>query len=168
MIMSTNNPKRRYYVDGSIVRSVDYYSTNPKRRPGSPEPRRRVKQAPVTHPSAARKAEASLAFTPAFTLLAISLVFAVVLCCSMVIYTESKIKEQKSHIAELQSQIQQAKTDNAILEESINKMYTLADIEKIATTEFGMVYSEKGQINYYEPAAEDYVNQFNDVPKADD
>ena len=167
MIMNNSSPKRRYYVDGSTIRSIDHYSTSPKRRPSAPEPGRRVKQALVTHPSAARKAEASLAFTPAFTLLAISLVFAVVLCCSMIIYTESKIKQQKSHIAELQSQIQQAKTDNAILEENINKMYTLEDIKHKAMTELGMIYSEKGQISYYEPANEDYVNQFNDVPEAD-
>lgn len=164
----SNNSQRRCYVDGSAIRSVDHYTTSPKKRPNYPEPKRRVKQAPVTHPSAARKAEASLAFTPAFTLLAISLVFAVVLCCSMVVYKESKIKEQKNHISELQSQIQQAKTDNAILEEGIAKMYTMEDIKRIAIFELGMVYSENGQIRYYEPAVEDYVNQFNDVPKADD
>ena len=44
-------------------------------------------------------------------------------------------------------------------------MYSLEDVYTIATSELGMVYSENGQIRYYENEQGDYVKQYSDVPE---
>ena len=54
---------------------------------------------------------------------------------------------------------------NAAFENKLNSMYSLEDVYTIATGELGMVYSENGQIRYYENEQGDYVKQYSDVPE---
>ncbi|MCR5543242.1 MAG: cell division protein FtsL, partial [Eubacterium sp.] len=58
--------------------------------------------------------------------------------------------------------------DNSAYENSLNNMYSLEDIYTIATNELGMVYSQNGQIVYYEQEQGDYVKQYSDVPATSD
>ena len=51
-------------------------------------------------------------------------------------------------------------------EDSLESKYSLDKIYEVATKDLGMVYSQKGQIVYYESANEDYVKQLKDVPEA--
>ena len=80
---------------------------------------------------------------------------------------QSEIDDRKSKIASLQSEIREVKADNEAFENSLSNTYTLDEIRDIAVNELGMVYSEKGQIVYYDATSEDYVNQYRNVPGDD-
>ena len=54
----------------------------------------------------------------------------------------------------------------AAQEEKIRDKYSLTYVYDVATNRLGMVYSQKGQVLYYESANEDYVKQLKDVPEA--
>ena len=98
--------------------------------------------------------------------LAFAMVIMIFSCANMIMM-ESKIDSKKNEISSLQSEIRDMKADNEAFENSLSDSYTLEEIYNIAVNELGMVYSEKGQIVYYDTANEDYVNQYQDVPSAD-
>ncbi|MCR5368004.1 MULTISPECIES: hypothetical protein [Eubacterium] len=191
-----NITRDMYYVDGSTVRKRDiYYSAapayTPGRRPsGYPErrysqmpargpqrrvadPERRVERRPVknnkpvTYRKSAIKARNSLAFDFKYTFfLALAMIIMIASCANM-IRMQSEIDDRKSKIASLQSEIREVKADNEAFENSLSNTYTLDEIRDIAVNELGMVYSEKGQIVYYDATSEDYVNQYRNVPGDD-
>ena len=142
----------------------------PQRRPDTQERRVRKQaavQQPVTYRVSAVKARKSLAFDFKYTLfLAFAMVIMIFSCANMIMM-ESRIDSKKSKISSLQSEIRDMKADNEAFENSLSDSYTLEEIYNIAVNELGMVYSEKGQIVYYNTANEDYVNQYQDVPSAD-
>lgn len=158
-------PQRR--TAGAPVRDP---RRTPERRPES-DPRRVRKTAavkqPVTYRVSAIKARKSLAFDFKYTaFLAFAMVLMIFSCANM-IRMESKLDGKKSNISSLQSEIRDMKADNEAFENSLSDSYTLEEIYNIAVNELGMVYSQKGQILYYDTANEDYVNQYQDVPSAD-
>ncbi len=180
-----------YYVDGSTVRKKYVYENaapelaprvrpaqrpqgepvrTPHRRPDTEQRRVRKTAAveqPVTYRVSAIKARKSLAFDFKYTLfLAFAMVIMIFSCANMIMM-ESKIDSKKNEISSLQSEIRDMKADNEAFENSLSDSYTLEEIYNIAVNELGMVYSEKGQIVYYDTANEDYVNQYQDVPSAD-
>ncbi len=129
--------------------------------------RHAVKEQPVTYRVSAIKAGKSLAFDFKYTFfLAIAMIVMIASCANM-LRMENQVDSKKSKISGLQSEIRDAKADNEAFENSLNDAYTLEEIYKIAVNELGMVYSQKGQIVYYDAANEDYVNQYRDVPSAD-
>ncbi len=142
----------------------------PERRPDTEHRRVRKTAAveqPVTYRVSAVKARKSLAFDFKYTLfLAFAMVIMIFSCANM-IRMESKIDSKKSEISSLQTEIRDMKADNEAFENSLSDSYTLEEIYNIAVNELGMVYSQKGQIVYYNTANEDYVNQYQDVPSAD-
>ena len=66
----------------------------------------------------------------------------------------------------MQLEIQDLQANNAAYAASLENKYSLNHIYDVATKDLGMVYSQKGQIVYYESANEDYVKQMRDVPEA--
>ncbi len=153
---NTKNTRNLYYIDGSTIR---------KRRPEEISPKRPVKQ-PQTYRKAAIKAEKSLAFDAKYFLITALAVIALAISTATMLYVESRVQKQKYHVANLQSEIQTLKTENAEYKASLDNMYTLDQIFDIAT-KWGMVYSSEGQILGYEATNEDYVTQHEDVPEAE-
>ena len=122
---------------------------------------------PVTYRVSAIKARKSLAFDFKYTMFLVLAMAVMIFSCANMLMMENRIDSKKNNISNLQSEIRDMKEDNEAFENSLSDSYTLEEIYNIAVNELGMVYSEKGQIVYYDTANEDYVNQYQDVPRAD-
>ena len=161
-----NKIRELYYVDGSTVRKRRASAEPaPVRRP---EPERRPARRPTvrTYRSAAIRAEKSLYFSKGYALVLILAVLMMIGSCSFMLMIQNKVSEQERNISSMQSQIQDMEANNAAYEDSLESKYSLDKIYEVATKDLGMVYSQKGQIVYYQSANEDYVKQLKDVPEA--
>ena len=158
----------RYYEDGSAARQYqeEAVPVRKKRRQEEVRPRKRKNQKRKTYEKAAIIAARSVSFDLGYTVLITIALVATFISLAWMVSMQGKIEGQQEHVASLQSQLMEKQADNAAYEDELNNMYSLDDIYKIAVSELGMVYSQKGQIIYYESANEDYVNQFEDVPEA--
>ncbi len=175
--------RNMYYVDGSTVRKTEYASYPARRY--EEEPSRRERRRTLTreeerklakkqknialnrkhHARVAKKAAKSQAFDFAYTAVLVVAFVLMVASCVYMLKLEGKVREQESNITKLSKELDTIKSDNMSYSDSLENMYTLDEIYKIATSELGMVYSTKGQIIYYDSANEDYVTQFEDVPE---
>ena len=157
--------KDLYYVDGSVVRRR--YSAEPaRRRVPEQTPARRKKERMITYPRAAVQAEKSLYFDRGYLVVLMMAVMIMIASLGVMVYLQGKVDDRERNIRSLQYNLQEIKTDNAAYADSLESKYSLDKIYEVATKDLGMVYSQKGQIVYYEKANEDYVKQLRDVPEA--
>jgi cell division protein FtsL len=185
--------RRMYYVDGSTVRKTEYEAYPSRKYDGYPDRRRRVDypdrreerrkltreeekklakkqrniKANKKHKALmAKKTARSQAFDFTYTAIIVLAFLVMVASSAYMLRLEQRVREQETNITKLSSQLDTLKSENMSYSDSLENMYTLDEIYKIATRELGMVYSTKGQIIYYDSANEDYVTQFEDVPEA--
>lgn len=148
-----------YYVEGSTVRKREV-DPIPRRR----EPERAPKRRRSVNRKAAIKAENSKGFDLRY-LVVLSVMFVLMIAsCVIMLMVQSSVESREKKIESLQQEIQTLQADNAAYENSLNNMYSLEDIYTIATGELGMIYSQNGQIIYYDNSEDDYVKQYGDVP----
>ncbi len=89
-----------------------------------------------------------------------------IISCVVMLTLQSKVSNQERNIHSMQEEIQDMEANNAAYSDLLESKYSLDKVYTVATKELGMVYSQKGQIVYYESANEDYVKQLKDVPEA--
>ena len=87
-----------------------------------------------------------------------------IISCVVMLKIQSDVTVSERRIISLQNQLQTIQSDNIAYENSLNNMYSLEEIYNVATGELGMVYSQNGQVIYYESSQDDYVTQYKDVP----
>lgn len=152
-----------YVVEGSVVRRVN---EAPARRisPDMKPPKKNKND--NKRQSVPASLDRALAFNLKYTIFVVASVCIMIAACSVMLYMETRVSEQKRNINSLEAQLEEAQTDNVAYKSSIESMYTLDEIYDVATNELGMVYARSGQIIYYESANEDYVKQYRDVPEA--
>ena len=151
-----------YYTEGSVVRKRDVYVAEPARRP---ERRPDVHRRPKTYREAAEKAEKSLGFDSGYMALVSIMTIVMIISCVVMLKIQSDVTVSERRILSLQNQLQTIQSDNIAYENSLNNMYSLEEIYNVATGELGMVYSQNGQVIYYESSLDDYVTQYKDVPE---
>ena len=69
------------------------------------------------------------------------------------------------HVAALQSQLNNLKTENDEMKNRIDSSINLEEIRRIAITELGMTYAGQGQIVEIPDDGSDYVRQYADIKK---
>ena len=106
-------------------------------------------------------------FRSAFVFLT-AMLSAVTICGFSYLSTQYEVRNMKSQIVSLQSEISQQKEDNDIEYEKIISSVDLAEIYKKATKKLKMVQAEKNQIYKYNSKKSDMVKQYADIPGADD
>ena len=160
--MERERIRNRYYIEGSTVRKLD--EIQPQRIPQkSPQrqvevsPRRRVNRAPV------RKTE----FNQNYAFWVVSALVIVFFVGVSMIYMETKISDQKRNLTNLEAEFNAISESNNTYKMSIENMYTLDQIQEVATNELGMTYAKKGQIVYYNSANDDFVKQYQDIPEVE-
>ena len=156
--------REMYYVDGSTIRKRQEIAPVPLRRPRKQQPSGRP--VPRTYRSAAVRAEKSLYFDKGYAFVLTASVLLMIISCVVMLTIQSKVSEQERNIHSMQLEIQDLQANNAAYADSLENKYSLNHIYDVATKDLGMVYSQKGQIVYYESANEDYVKQMRDVPEA--
>jgi Septum formation initiator. len=148
-----------YYTEGSVVRKREV--AVPERR----QDRREGDYHVTTHPRAAAKAEKSLGFDGKYMFVISLMTVIMLVSCFVMLKIQNDVTTYERQIVSLQNQLQTVQSDNIAFENSLNNMYSLDEIYKIATGELGMIYSQEGQIVYYESSRDDYVTQYKDVPE---
>lgn len=95
----------------------------------------------------------------------------VVLCAAMVAFVvgflclKEKIIEQNRHIASLENQINDLKSDNDAYYNKVMASVDLEAIREAAMDCLGMKYAEESQIQYYDTDGSSYVRQYQEVPQ---
>ena len=168
-VVMSERVRERYYIDGSTVRKVrevPVYTEVPRRKPErTPQRTPQRRTAGENKKKISAKADKALAFDMRYTMFVMAAVLIVVAACVLMLHMEASINEKKSNINTLESELEAIEDDNAAIKLSLESMYSLDEIYDVATNELGMVYARKGQIVYYESANEDYVKQYQDIPK---
>ena len=158
-----NNIRNMYYLDGSTVRKIQAEPAPRKQRPAETP---KKKQQSYTYRKAAVRAEKSLYFDKGYAFVLTAAVIIMIISCFVMLSIQSRVNEQEWNIEQMQEQAQQLEANNIAQEDALESKYSLNQIYDVATKELGMVYSQRGQIVYYEGANEDYVKQMMDVPEA--
>ncbi len=159
------------YEEGGAVRKIETFPQI--ERPRRERERREVERpTPVkkskTYKKAAKEAQQSAGFDLKYTIVLALMVLAVVVSCVIMLSVQTSVESKEKRIESLQEELQDIQADNDAFENKLDSMYSLEDIYTIATGELGMVYSENGQIRYYENEQGDYVKQYSDVPETAD
>ena len=169
------NTRNMYIEEGSAARRYEEAPRRYRREYQDPrreyqEPRRQQSQERrnVTYREAAIKAEASRGFDLRYTAILVLMLALVIVSCVVMLTVQGEVEAKESRIESLREQLQDIQADNAAYANKLDSMYSLEDIYTIATGELGMVYSQNGQIVYYDQENGDYVKQYNDVPKTVD
>lgn len=149
-----------YYIEGNTVRKREVEAPRPRRR----EPERAPQRRRSTYKKAAIKAENSKGFDLRYVAVLCVMLVLMTASCVIMLMVQSSVESREKKIESLQQEIQTLQADNAAYENSLNNMYSLEDIYTIATGELGMVYSQNGQIIYYDNSEDDYVKQYDDIP----
>ncbi len=158
--------RRDMYYDGNAARR---YEVSPRRYyEDEPEVRRPARRGRVSYRKAARIAEESRGFDFRYMAVLVLMFLMVVAACVVMITVQTSVESKERSIDSLRESLQSIEADNSAHENKLDSMYSLEDIYTIATGELGMVYSQNGQIIYYEQENGDYVKQYNDVPKTVD
>lgn len=145
------------YEEGSALRKL---SAVPQKLPGEyPE------EQPVRRQRTAGRRARNAQITPRF------LIGTVVLCAAMVAFVvgflclKEKIIEQNRHIASLENQINDLKSDNDAYYNKVMASVDLEAIREAAMDRLGMKYAEESQIQYYDTDGSSYVRQYQEVPQ---
>lgn len=94
-------------------------------------------------------------------------VVAIVVMCIQYLLLDAKASDIKMSNSTLESEIDALRAENDAMEYDINSNIDIDYITKVAMEDLGMVYAKKGQIQYYDSSASEYMKQYKDVPGAD-
>lgn len=145
------------YEEGSALRKL---SAVPQELP-----REYPEEQPVRRQRTAGQCARNAQITPRF------LMGTVVLCAAMVAFVvgflclKEKITEQNRHIASLENQINDLKSDNDAYYNKVMASVDLEAIREAAMNRLGMKYAEESQIQYYDTDGSSYVRQYQEVPQ---
>lgn len=145
------------YEEGSALRKLSAVPQELPREYPEEQPFRRQR-------TAGRRAR-NAQITPRF------LIGTVVLCAAMVAFVvgflclKEKIIEQNRHIASLENQINDLKSDNDAYYNKVMASVDLEAIREAAMDRLGMKYAEESQIQYYDTDGSSYVRQYQEVPQ---
>lgn len=84
--------------------------------------------------------------------------------CIKYLELQAGISNRITHIAELESQLLDLKSDNDEAYGRITSSIDLENIKKIAMEQYGMIYATKNQVVLYDSKESDYVRQYEDIP----
>ena len=119
----------------------------------------------VTYEGAQKIAERSKSFNLKYNFVVSLMILMFVSSCLVMLYFQNMVTSAERRISRVQNELQNVQSDNVAFENKLNNMYPLDKIYQIATGELGMIYSENGQVLFYDSAEDDYVTQYSDVPK---
>lgn len=162
--------EREYYMeDGNAARKLRSNAAPERRRRYEEYPQQSPRRSgPKTYAKSAKIARDSKGFDLGYTVVLVLMLAMLIASCVIMLSVQGDVEKKERRIESLQQELQDIEADNAAYENKLGSMYSLEDIYNIATNELGMVYSENGQIIYYENENGDYVKQYGDVPKTVD
>ncbi len=145
------------YVDGNTVRKVQ--------RNVYIEPQMDAREEYRHRHAVRRNQEKALYMNGRYVVaLTIAALITLVLCMNY-LHQKASITTRINHIEELESRLENLKSENDALQTRIDTYVDLDHVYKVATEELGMVYANKNQILLYDKTESEYVRQYEDIPK---
>lgn len=167
--------REAYYVDGNTVRKVAVPQRRTReeaerRRRESEErerreQRRRNTAAGVRREQRAQRNAAALSIDlPFLALLTIAVALTLAICYNYLCLTAS-IDARMNNIETLETRLENLKTENDALEQSIDTSVDLNYVYQVATAELGMIHAGRDNMISYDRTESEYVRQNEDIPK---
>lgn len=156
-----------FYADGNTVRKAEAVPARkaPKRRES--EQREQVKRH-VRRAQGAQKraAQADLSIDlPSLFMLTVAVIATLFICFNYLRLTAS-IDSRMTTIEGLETELENLKTENDALEQSIDTSVDLNYVYSVAVNELGMIHAGKDNIINYDKTESEYVRQYEDIPKS--
>lgn len=159
------------YIDGNTVRQME---AAPQRRSDEvheqlkrkqEQDREREERQRKARMAARRNQQKAMQMSPGYVAFLAAAMASMVGVCGVYLQLQSEITGRMKHIASLESQILNLKTDN---DAALKRIHTSIDMEQVRNTainELGMVYPAEDQIRNFKIDVTDYMNQYEDIPE---
>lgn len=149
------NNSRTSFVEGNTVRKLSVAPDIRREGYEQPSPRRQEQRHPKTL--------SSMNFT---SLLVLTVAIITTLYVSVeYLKMQSSVHTMEKKIIKLEKTLTAMKNENDAKYTQIDEAYDLAYVYNVAVEELGMVYPNKNDVVTYKSSADDYVIQFEDIPK---
>ncbi len=154
---------KTYYVNGSTVRQMEAQPVRRERvdRRKIEEQQRRKRRRNAAKRNRERALHMSKGYVAFLSVCVLTVAFAAV----SLIQIQSQVTQRMEHIAALESQITDLKADNDARYKEIVTSVDLNYIKDVAINELGMQYATEDQIVYYSVENNNFMDQYNDIPK---
>ena len=152
-----------YYVNGSTVRQTQAQPVRqprPDRRKIEENQRRKRRRN-----AAKRNRERALHMSKGYVAFLSACVVVVAFSAVSLIQIQSQVTQRMEHIAALESQITDLKSDNDARYKEIVTSVDLDYIKDVAINELGMQYATESQIVYYTVENSNFMDQYSDIPQ---
>ena len=150
------NVDTEYYTEGNVVRKLE--SVYPDLQPKTPE-----KELPGKKVRKNKDRVHSMNF-PYLVMLSVAMV-AVLGLCANYISVQSRLTSTIKETQKNESKLESLKNENDSVENMIATYVDLDHIKDVATNKLGMVYAKKNQVITYEKTENEYVRQFDEIPR---
>lgn len=151
------------YIEGNTVRRLEAAPRQDPRRERQEkqekERKRRARQAAWANQERAQQ------MSRGYVVFLSLAVFVTVGVCVLFLKMQSELHRHIKEVASLESQILELKTDNDTALKKIDSSIDLDMVRDTAMNQMGMVYPGKDQIVYFRVEPEDYMNQYQDIPR---
>lgn len=136
-----------------------------KRRTKPDERVRRVKKAAGKAKNRKRVVRAEMDQSIPLLLMLTVAVIATLYICFNYLALQNSITSKMDNIEVLERTLEDLKTENDALEQSINTSVDLNYVYDVAVNELGMVHAGQENVIYYDKTENEYVRQYENIPK---
>ena len=141
-----------YYTEGNVVRKLE-----------STYPQTLEEESPSKKVRKNREKVLSMNF-PYLVVLSVAMVVVLALCANY-ISVQSRLTSTIKEAQKNESNLEKLKDENDSAENMIATYLDLDHIKDVAMNKLGMVYAKKNQVITYEKTENEYVRQFDEIPR---
>lgn len=159
--------KTSYVVEGNTVRAVAVRETALRRAHAEQERRRRQHEQNEERAQRAVYAQKQQALSmrlPYLLLMCVAAAAFLLIVCNY-LNLKSEIDQRMASVKTLEVQLENLRTENDALEQSIDTSVDLNHVYDVAVNELGMVHAGKDNVIQYTKTESEYVRQNEDIPK---
>ena len=153
---------KNYYVNGNTVRELDSpVRKGRKTREEIEEARRRKNRRNAIRRNRQRAMEMNRGFVVFLTVCVLVTAFT----AATFVQLQAQMTNHMRSVANLESQVIDLRADNDVRYKKLTTSVDLNHIKKVAMKELGMSYPSKDQVVYYTVDNNNFMDQYEDIPK---
>ena len=148
------------YVYGNTVRQAEVM---PERRYYEKEQPKRKKK---VSSQVKKNRKRALRMNPAYLAFLTFATVVTLVACVWYLQLRAEVSARSAHITALQQELVEIKEENTTRYNSVVDSVNLETVREKAIKDLGMVYAKAGQIITYQNPENDYVKQYEEIPKS--
>ena len=153
---------KNYYINGNTVRELDSpVRRGRKTREEIEETRRRKNRRNAIRRNRQRAMEMNRGFVVFLTVCVLVTAFT----AAAFVQLQAQMTNHMRNVANLESQVIDLRADNDVRYKKLTTSVDLNHIKKVAMKELGMSYPSKDQVVYYTVDNNNFMDQYEDIPK---